>query len=371
VVTALLLVVAVFVGLGIGHGVWRQSRISISSTNGGSSGTFPSFGSGGSGGTGNSGGSGGGSINTEPITSAVDPGLVDIDTTLLGGEAAGTGIVLSSDGYVLTNNHVISGATNIKATDIGNGQTYSATVVGYDRTQDVAVIKLSQASGLTTAKLGNSDNVTVNETIVGIGNAGGGGGTPSAAPGQVTALGQSITAQDESNGSSENLTGLIETDADIQPGDSGGALADSSGHVVGMDTAASSGFSIQNSGNQGFAIPINEAVSISKTIRSGTETSLIHIGATAFLGVDVDISPPAGTSGAVLQQVVGGGPAAQAGLGAGDVITALGGSPVTSANDLTNLISHHHPGDNVQVTWTDSSGASHTASVSLASGPAA
>jgi S1-C subfamily serine protease len=374
VVTALLLAVAVLVGLGIGHGVWRPSKVSITSNGSGSSGSsgsgsFPSFGSGGS--SGSSGVSGSApSFNTNPITKIADSGLVDIDTTLFDGEAAGTGIVLTSDGYILTNNHVISGADTIKVTDIGNGETYTGTVVGYDRTQDVALVKLEDASGLTTARIGNSNDVTVNESVVGIGNAGGTGGTPSAAPGRVTALGQSITAQDESNGTSENLTGLIETNADIQPGDSGGALVNTSGQVVGMDTAASSGFSIQDSGNQGFAIPINQALSIVKQIRSGTATAQIHIGPTAFLGVAIS-TDQGGPSGAALEQVVAGGPADQAGLQADDVITALGGSPVTSPSDLTNLMSKQRPGDNVQVTYLDPSGNTHQAVVHLGSGPAA
>ena len=133
--------------------------------------------------------------------------------------------------------------------------------------------------------------MSVGEDIVGIGNAGGTGGTPSAAGGTVTALNQSITASDEGDSSSEQLTGLIETNADIQPGDSGGSLVDTSGDVVGIDTAASAGFSFQSSGqssgNQGYAIPINEAISIGQQIEAGTASSTVHIGATAFLGVEV------------------------------------------------------------------------------------
>ena len=233
----------------------------------------------------------------------MDPGLVDIDTTLgyQQEEAAGTGIVLTSTGEVVTNNHVIDGATTISVTDVGNGKTYSASVVGYNRTKDIAVLQLHGASGLNTATIGNSSSVSVGEDIVGIGNAGGTGGTPSAAGGTVTALNQSITASDEGDGTSEQLTDLIQTNADIQPGDSGGSLVDTSGDVLGIDTAASAGFSFQSSGqssgNQGYAIPINEAITIAKEIEAGTSSSTVHIGATAFLGVEVAQSTCGGNTG--------------------------------------------------------------------------
>ncbi len=187
------------------------------------------------GGSGNSGSSGGGTgsgnsgsahasgpSDVNAIASKVDPGLVDINTTLgyQQEQAAGTGIVLSSNGVILTNNHVINGATTISVTDIGNKKTYKASVVGYDRTKDIAVLQLQNASGLQTATLGNSSNVSVGQDVVGVGNAGGTGGTPSAAGGTVTALNQSITASDQGDGTSEQLSGLIETNANIQPGDS-------------------------------------------------------------------------------------------------------------------------------------------------------
>lgn len=368
-VTALLLVVAILVGLGIGHGVWHSASTSTvipqtpSAGNGGSG--FNPFGSSGPGSSGS---------GLSGAVAAAANSLVDIDTTLSyqNGEAAGTGIVLSSDGYVLTNNHVISGATSISVTDIGNGQKYTATVVGYDRTHDVAVIKLQGASGLRTAALGNSSRVAVGETVVGLGNAGGVGGTPSSAAGQVTALGQSIKAADESNGTTEQLTGLIQTDCNIQPGDSGGALVDSSGQVLGMDTAASTGFSFQTQGNQGFAIPIDQAVSIADQIRAGKASATVHLGDTAFLGVEVDTSQQAaGTSGAVIRRVIPNGAAAAAGITDHSVITSLGGAPVDSPATLTNLIGRYHPGDKVSISWTDPTGQAHTTTVTLGNGPAA
>jgi S1-C subfamily serine protease len=306
---------------------------------------------------------------------------------------------------ILTNNHVIDGATSISVTDIGSGKTYTASVVGYDRTKDIAVLQLKNASGLTTATLGNSSNASVGEDIVGIGNAGGTGGTPSAAGGTVTALNQSITASDDGDGTSEQLSGLIETNADIQPGDSGGALVNTSGDVLGMDTAASAGTSFQYSGGgssatQGFAIPIDTALSLARTIEAGSSSSTVHIGETAFLGVEINAaSTSSGSSsgnsgsgssgfggffggnsgstgntgstatGASVASTVTNGPAQEAGLSGGDVITSLGGTTISSANDLTNAISQYHPGDKVSIGWTDSSGQTHTATVQLSSGP--
>jgi S1-C subfamily serine protease len=334
------------------------------------------------------------------IASKVDPGLVDINTTLgyQQEQAAGTGIVLSSNGIILTNNHVIDGATSISVTDIGNHKTYTASVVGYDRTKDIAVLQLHNASGLQTASLGNSSNASVGEDIVGVGNAGGTGGTPSAAGGTVTALNQSITASDDGDGTSEQLSGLIETNADIQPGDSGGALVDTSGNVLGIDTAASAGFSFQSnnqsSGTQGFAIPIDTALSLAKTIEEGSGSSTVHIGETAFLGVEINAASSSSgnsgsgsgsgfgsvfggnsgntgstASGASVASTVTNGPAQEAGLAEGDVITSLGGKSISTANDLTTAISQYHPGDKVSIGWTDSSGQTHTATVQLSSGP--
>jgi len=314
-----------------------------------------------------SGGSGTGSTGsaaaTGTATATQEIGVVDINTVLgyQNGEAAGTGMVLTSSGEILTNNHVVDGATKITVTVVKTGATYSATVVGTDPTDDVAVIQLSGASGLQTAHL-SSSAVQVGDAVTAVGNAGGTGGTPSAAAGQVVALGQSITATDESGANAEQLTGLIETDADVQAGDSGGPLFDSSGAVVGMDTAASSGGQVQ-----GYAIPIAKAVSLAKQIESGTDDATIHQGLPAFLGVSVN---PSGTDGAAIAGVLSGGPAEGAGLAAGDVITAVGGTAVGSADDLTTALQGYQPGQRVTITWTGTDGASHSASVTLVAGPA-
>jgi S1-C subfamily serine protease len=310
-------------------------------------------------------------LSLTALEAKVDPAIVDVVSTVgyQGGEEAGTGIVLTSSGEVLTNNHVIDGATSTKVTDIGNGKTYTATVVGYDAAHDVAVLQLQGASGLKTASLGDSSRVAVGQTVTALGNAGGVGGTPSVSSGTVTALGQAITASDQGSGTSEQLTGLIETNANLQAGDSGGPLVDAQGRVVGMDTAASSGFQFQASSSQSYAIPINTALGIAAQIEAGHATTSIHIGSTAFVGVEVAASSQ--VSGASVAGVMSGSPAASAGLSAGDVITSLGGQTVDSPSALSSALVRHHPGDHVSITWTDQSGESHTATVTLANGPAA
>ncbi|MGV9663952.1 S1C family serine protease [Nocardia niigatensis] len=296
----------------------------------------------------------------------VVPGIVDVNTELglQNGEGAGTGIVLRSDGIVLTNNHVVEGATKISVTDLGDNRTYDATVLGFDRSEDMAVIKLSGASGLQTAPLGDSDKVAVGDAVVGVGNAGG-RGTPTAATGKVTALDRAITASDDSTGSSEQLTGLIQVAADIQPGDSGGPLVDAAGQVIGMDTAASQGFRFSIGGGEGFAIPIDKALAVAKQIQAGQASDRVHIGDTAFIGVSV--SSVGG--GAQIRGVVRNGPADQLGLEARDVITAVDDHAIASANDLISTMDQHHPGDTVTLKWTDQTGQSRSARVQVAKGP--
>ncbi len=340
------------------------------STGSGSTGT-------GNGSTGNGyggyGGSGSGTNdgNTTGLASATTAqtvGVVDIDTVLKyqSAKAAGTGMVITSSGEILTNNHVVDGATSITVTVISTGKTYTATVVGTDPTDDVALIKID-ATGLKTIKTSTS-TATVGATVTGVGNAGGVGGTPSAAPGSVTAVNQTITASDESGANAETLNGLIETNADIQAGDSGGPLFNSSNEVIGMDTAASaSGNQTASQTNEGYAIPITKALSLVAQMAAGKSSSTIHLGYPAFLGISVEQSTG---SGAVVAGVVDGLPAAQAGLVAGDVITALGGTTITSPTDLTTAMATHKVGDKVSITYTDQSGASHTATVTLVQGPA-
>jgi S1-C subfamily serine protease len=336
------------------------------------------------------GGSSGGSSQGSSVAAKVDPSVVDVNTTLgyQGAEAAGTGMVLSSSGEVLTNNHVVDGATSITATLVSTGRTYTAKVVGTDPSHDVAVIQLQGASGLKPIKVGDSSKVSQGDSVVAIGNAGGVGGAPSVVTGTVQAVGQSITASDESGANPEQLTGLIETDAPIQPGDSGGPLVNTAGQVIGMDTAGSQGTSFQSTATQAYAIPIDTAISVARQIESGKSSASVHVGSTAFLGVEVQSGSDsqgssglggfaglggqstAPTSGAAVAGVASGSPAEKAGLQQGDVITSFDGQNVDSAQTLGSLIAQHHPGDKVTVGWTDQSGQAQTATVTLATGPA-
>ncbi|MDS0132121.1 MULTISPECIES: trypsin-like peptidase domain-containing protein [unclassified Amycolatopsis] len=310
-------------------------------------------------------------LEVDAVSAKVNPAIVNINTELglQGAAAAGTGIVLTADGEVLTNNHVVAGATSIKVTSIGTGDTYQAEVVGYDRTEDVAVLQLQDASGLLTASIGDSSTTQVGDQILGLGNAGGRGGDPVPAPGTVTALDQSITASDESSGSSEQLTGLIQVRANIESGDSGGPLVNANAQVIGVNTAASTGYQLngRRSGGtgQGFAIPINQAVDIAHKIVAGQATDKIHIGKTAFIGVSVTD----GQGGARVREVVQRGPAQKAGLAAGDVITAIDGKPVTSATTLTNVMDTHHPGDQLTLTVTRATGGQQQIQVKAIEGP--
>ena len=189
------------------------------------------------------------------IAQTVDPTLVDIETTRSGGtETFGTGIVLTSSGDILTNNHVVSNATKVTATDVGNGRTYGAFVVGADQATDLAVLQLDGASALETATLGDSASLFLGEGVVGVGNANGAGGAPSYAAGSVTALQQPVIEQDVGGSSEQQLNGLIETDAHLIPGDSGGPLVDPNGEVVGVDTATAT------YGTGSYAIPVDEAL---------------------------------------------------------------------------------------------------------------
>ncbi|HEY0576023.1 MAG TPA: trypsin-like peptidase domain-containing protein [Pseudonocardia sp.] len=230
----------------------------------------------------------------EPVSSArvaevVAPAVMNINTVIGKGRAtaAGTGIVLTSSGQVLTNNHVINGATSIRATNAANGRTYQASVVGRDRNDDIAVLQLSGASALRTAKIGDSDAVAVGDQIAAVGNADGANVRPSVATGKVTALGRSISAHDELTGRVERLSGLIEVDANVRPGDSGGPLVNTAGEVVGVDTAASGNFRVQAEGGTGYAIPINSALTIARRIASGGGSGVPRIRPAAILDLGV------------------------------------------------------------------------------------
>lgn len=344
----------------------------------------PGFGSDGSDSSGNSSGSSSSNsdIDVDGIASSASPAIVNIATTLSGGqEAAGSGMVLTSSGEVLTNNHVINGATSIQVEVGVTGKTYTAKVLGYDVVDDVALIKLNNASGMKTISTGDASSVSRNDAVVAIGNALGKMGTPAAVAGSVTALHQQITAGDGLD--SEQLSDMIRIAASIQPGDSGGALLDENGKVIGMNTAADSGsgqFGYQ-SGTTGFAIPIDNALKVVEEIKDGDSSNGAHIGDRALLGVvlgDTSSDNPFGSdgsgnggSGAAVSDVGSDTPAKSAGIQSGDTITALDKTSIGSVDDLRKVLDGYHPGDKVNVSWADADGDSHHATVTLTKGPPA
>jgi S1-C subfamily serine protease len=374
---------------GTALGLSSQHTTTTSSQSQGST-TFPGYGSGsgtgssdgsgtngftvpgdGSGSSGSGSGSGSGSTGSQSAataaTAAQKKGVVTINTILnydASSQAAGTGMVLTSDGTVLTNNHVIQGATSISVTDETTGKEYTADVVGSDATNDVAVLKLRDASGLSTVQLDDDGEPSTGDTVTDVGNAEGTGNLVSAT-GTVTALDQDIQVQSETGTGTESLKGLIEVAADIVSGDSGGPVLDSEGEVVGMATAASSG----SADVTGYAIPITTAKSIADKILAGESSDTITIGLPAFLGVQV--SGATTTGGVAVAGTVEGSGAAAAGIVAGDTITSLDGTAVTSAEALTSAIQSHAVGDRVTVGYTDANGAAKTVTVTLTAGPAA
>jgi S1-C subfamily serine protease len=302
-------------------------------------------------------------------STAVGSGVVVIETNLgyQGGQAAGTGMVLTSSGEILTNNHVIRGATDIKVVVPNTGQSYSAQVVGYDVSHDVALLRANGASNLKTISQGDSGSVNTGQSVQAVGNAGG-TGRLSFASGTVTNVDRAITVSDDQGGS-ENLSGLIETNAAVRPGDSGGPLLNSSGQVIGMDTAASAGNDVaQPSANDGFAIPINNAMSFVRQIESGNGSGTVHVGGTAFLGVESTANSYSG-SGAVISAVVPGSAAEAAGLSPGDLILSVGGQTISSPDELSQVVLTQKPGASISAVYLDQAGTTQTANVTLASGP--
>ncbi|WP_083998715.1 S1C family serine protease [Actinomadura kijaniata] len=302
------------------------------------------------------------------------PGVVNIESeqALRGTRSAGTGIVVTPSGLVLTNNHVIQGATSLTGTDTDNRRTYRARVLGYDKNGDLAVLQLEGASRLKPAVFGDAARVRIGDPVTAVGNAGGRGGTPSVVTGRVTALEQVVTARDANDGGVERLTGLIETDAPLRPGNSGGPLLNSAGEVIGVNTAASADYRM-DSGDarqgapRGYAIPSGHALAVARQIERGEASATVHIGPTPLLGVRVRAG---GGSGALVEEVVPGAPAEAAGVPKGAMIVALGGRPVDSPDKLTELLLAHRPGDTVRLEWTGpGDGTRRAADVRLAEGP--
>ena len=302
-----------------------------------------------------------GTTSTEAIAAKVRPAIVDINTVLGNGQAAGTGMLISPTGEILTNNHVVTGSSSITVNVQGNSHDYTAHVVGVNVSQDVAVIQIDQnVSGLPTVTFADSSSVQVGDTVVAIGNALGRGGAP-ATSGQVTALNQTITAS-EGRADAETLNGMIQSDAVIYEGDSGGALVNSSGQVIGMITAGQAQGFRSAASDVGYAVSANTAVRQANRIVAHDQGSDLTYGLVGYLGVSVQDSS---ARGALVVGVQSGSPAASAGITTGSVITAVGGTSVTSTETLGTAIKSHRPGENVSVRWTTATGSTRTASVTL------
>jgi S1-C subfamily serine protease len=346
-----------------------------------------------------------GALDDEAVYDQVEPGIVDVaaDLRYLQETAEGTGFVIdAAAGLVLTNNHVIDGATSVSVTPVTSGKSYPAQIVGYDAADDLALLQLQGVTGLKAVAIGDSSRVKAGTPVLAMGNEGGQGGSPTVAPGVISSLNRTIVASDQTSGLTETLHGMLQTSADIRPGDSGGPLADAAGRVIGIDTAAGGGAVYS-----GYAIPVNQALPIARQIADRQPGAHIQIGLPAFLGVLVPESTnsdprrqasqelrqtgtvsssgsgctssattaaPASIaparSGALVDGVLCGTPAATAGLSAGDVITSIGGLAVTSPRSLNTLVSRYRPGSRVPLTWVGPGGRRHTAVVTLAAGPA-
>ncbi len=355
------------------------------------------------------------SATVHKVLAAVEPGVVVIDSKLDDNSsatgAAGTGMIISASGLVLTNNHVIAGTNGLTATVVSTGRTYPARWLGYDKSSDVAVIQLEGAVGLTPVPLGNSAAARVGDGVIAMGNAGGTGAIR-IATGAITGLDQAITATDGQT--AEHLTGMLQINAQIIRGDSGGPLATTDGKVIGMDTAASSNF-INGQPETGFAIPIDKAMTIARQIIARKPGAGVHVGSTGFAGVLVPAAPnggqshqtspraqlqqteqsdgqlpyggyypaPAGcisnaaqsgvpqriapaASGALVLGALCQTPAAAAGLTAGDVITVAAGQRVSSPASLTGILSHLPSGRRITISWVTPSGQTVTRAIILA-----
>ena len=352
------------------------------------------------------------------ILKKVQPGLVIIETTLQysSEQAAGTGMVITAGGRILTNNHVIENATKISATVVSTGRTYPVKVVGYDVTGDIALLQTQGASGLRTIPSGNSARVKPGAAVVAMGNAQGQSEIIPAA-GQITGVNQTVTANDQGGTiSSETLHGMFETNANVVAGDSGGPLASAAGQVIGMDTAGNDGGFNQQQSSTGYAIPINTALAVARQIAAGHASSAIVIGYPPFIGIyigkasssnpqiqaaqqqqqnggfpapgygslgngsgngcytsDANLTVPSPiasvNSGTLVLGTICDSPASSAGLTAGSVITAVNGQPVGSPQDLTSIVSKYRPGATISVTWVTPTGQRKTGSMPLTAGP--
>ncbi len=269
----------------------------------------------------------------------------------------GTGMILTPSGEVLTNNHVIEGATSITVALYGSTHQYAASVIGTDPTADMALLQVHGTGTLPTVTLGNSADTQVGDAVIAIGNALGLAGGPTVTNGIISAEGRTVTASDSVTGATETLTDMFQTDAAINPGNSGGPLVDAQGEVIAMNTAVASGTGSGNAPAQniGFAIPVDKIEALLPLLAKGgtVAKSPAYLGVeiltlTSGLRAEYGFTP---TSGALVAAVEPGSPASQAGLAAGDVIVKVDSTAITSAESLSVAIRSYHPGDQVTITY--------------------
>jgi len=320
------------------------------------------------------------SSNPASVAAKVAPAVVDINSTIQGAsateQAAGTGLILDSTGDILTNNHAVAGSISLRVAFQGRSGSYAATVVGVDPTEDLALIHVDGVSGLPVVTLANSSSVKIGDSVLAIGNALGLGGAPRVTQGYVTDLDQTITAS-ENGSNSETLHGMIQSDAEISPGDSGGALVNTGAQVIGIITAGEATSFRTDTSTVAYAIPSSTAAPIANQILEGRAGGGVIIGQVGHLGVGVDTldaetAAQLGlsiTSGALVRTVENGSPAAGAGILPGAVITAINSTTIDGAKALGTTLQQFKPGDSVKVTWFYQ-GASRTATVTLTTGPA-
>ena len=299
--------------------------------------------------------SSGSSLTTEQVADLVSPSVVVITTEQVVysqwswygqnqvESGAGSGVIISSDGYILTCAHVVDGASSITVT-IGD-KDYTATLVGEDTTSDIAVIKID-ADGLTPATVGNSDSLKVGQSVMAVGNPLGElGGTVTG--GMISALNRSVTIQ---GSSSVNTMSLIQMDASVSPGNSGGGLFNMNGELIGIVNAKSSSSDAEG---LGFAIPINDAIKVAQELlENGYVTGRPYLGITYLAVEDAQTAAQLGVNayGVYVVEVVKGGPAEKAGLQAGDRIVSVDGTEIASKDDLGTLMQKHAAGDTLSIT---------------------
>ena len=266
--------------------------------------------------------------------------------------AAGTGVIVTEDGYILTNKHVIDGANKISVV-LDDGTTYEdVEVAAVDPLNDIAFLKIKDATGLKAAKLGDSKTISVGQQVVAIGNALG-QYQNTVTSGIISGTGRSLTATDSTGSMAEQLSDMIQTDAAINSGNSGGPLVNAAGEVIGINTATSS-----TAENVGFAIPIssvkgmlNQLIETGKAARSYIGVYMVEI--TPEIAKNYNLPVSAGAylyNSAAYSAIVSGSPAAKAGLKDKDIITAVNGAKIGVAGSLSNLIGEYKPGDTVQLT---------------------